>query len=74
MSRPHPHPQAKEPLDYALGKEPNNRAVREALVDVKKAIAAEQRLSERALFAKVDLGKKGLTSQAEVKAKEMEEV
>ena len=42
--------------------------------DVKKAIAAEQRLSERALFAKVDLGKKGLTSQAEVKAKEMEEV
>lgn len=55
--------EAKEVLEKAADKEPNNRAVREELLKAKKAVKDLLKDGEKRLFKGVDLAKKGLTSK-----------
>ena len=63
---------AKEVLEKAVEKEPNNRAVREELLKAKKAVKALADQSASRLFNKVDLFSAGLTSKKESQVEVMQ--
>ena len=65
LGEPEQLERAKELLEQAVGKEPNNRAVREELVKVKRAVKDAAKAADSRLFQSVDLRTKGLTSKKE---------